>query len=646
MRDMYSGEPRGFGFATFADKAMAKKAKNDLNHTDLSGKPLRISFKRNPSEINHDANLHVSELSPNITGQELEALCSEYGNVLSIIIRTDDKGQSIGYGYVQFEKVEGAEKCIEALNGKEIHGKAIVVKKFVPRTKRANKLMRNNLYLKNFPASFSEEEVAKFIEESFGTFGKINSTCLKQDTKLGRFYAFVAFDKSEDAVSAVSSFSGFDFGGKIPEGEDGLFVDFAQSKIQRRRMLKNKHLKFKNQTNLYIKSIKKDVTSEQLKTIFQKWGTINSVCLKTHNFSGKKAAVTPTSELQFGFVNFPNAEEAKLAFSQAKNDDEVLNLIDLSVKTKDDFIHFAQPANVRKQFLKMKNKNYKATNMMQKSMSMMEKNPIFKQFMMMMKNFNGGGHNSGHHMRNKRFQHKRGHHHGNHHGHGGNNFGNMNMMNMMGNMGNMGNMGGMNMGNMGMNMGGMNMGAMGMNPMGGMGNNMMMNNNFKPQMPNMPPMNNLMSQNPNSMMNQIRPNPNLNTLPNLPSMGINSLNLPSLPTNMNKNLPNLPQIPQNLQNTRNQNQIPQKKDVNWLKNNLDEFNAMSQADKKNILGTLMYSKVNGVAAKNLVPKITGMLIDLDVLGVPEIIEILSDDEILRERIEEATKIIKEDNDGN
>lgn len=88
------------------------------------------------------------------------------------------------------------------------------------------------------------------------------------------------------------------------------------------------------------------------------------------------------------------------------------------------------------------------------------------------------------------------------------------------------------------------------------------------------------------------------------------------------------------------------KDVAWLANNLNEFEQMSQHEKKNILGTLMYNKIYGKAQEALVPKITGMLIDLDVLSIQEIVEILSDDALLQERINEARNIIEDDNNGN
>lgn len=85
------------------------------------------------------------------------------------------------------------------------------------------------------------------------------------------------------------------------------------------------------------------------------------------------------------------------------------------------------------------------------------------------------------------------------------------------------------------------------------------------------------------------------------------------------------------------------KDIRWLKNNVSQFNSMSPSEQKMILGNLMYQKVaEHTKNQNLIPKITGMLIDLEVLTIQEIIEILEKRDILVERIDEAIKIIEED----
>lgn len=57
----------------------------------------------------------------------------------------------------------------------------------------------------------------------------------------------------------------------------------------------------------------------------------------------------------------------------------------------------------------------------------------------------------------------------------------------------------------------------------------------------------------------------------------------------------------------------------------------------------MYYRVaeKNTVDKSLVPKITGMLIDLEVLELADIIEILTKDKALEERIADALEIIND-----
>lgn len=92
----------------------------------------------------------------------------------------------------------------------------------------------------------------------------------------------------------------------------------------------------------------------------------------------------------------------------------------------------------------------------------------------------------------------------------------------------------------------------------------------------------------------------------------------------------------------NQQPQMQTRDLNWLKANMVEFDSLDHHEKKNILGNLMYPLVEkSVSNPEHVPKITGMLIDLEVLKVSEIVEIMENTDALKDRIEEAIGIINE-----
>merc|ERR1712151_456677 len=98
----------------------------------------------------------------------------------------------------------------------------------------------------------------------------------------------------------------------------------------------------------------------------------------------------------------------------------------------------------------------------------------------------------------------------------------------------------------------------------------------------------------------------------------------------------------NMMGQNNQNQNAPVRDLEWLKRNLEAFEKFDNHEKKNILGNLMYPLVEqNVSIPEHVPKITGMLIDLEVLRANEIVEIMENQEALKDRIDEAIGIIND-----
>lgn len=81
--------------------------------------------------------LFVGKLSFNTTDDGLLALFSEYGKVLSAQVLTDrGTGQSKGFGFVEMESQEDAQKAISALDGKSFDDRIIVVSLARPREDR------------------------------------------------------------------------------------------------------------------------------------------------------------------------------------------------------------------------------------------------------------------------------------------------------------------------------------------------------------------------------------------------------------------------------------------------------------------------------------------------------------------------------
>ena len=89
-----------------------------------------------------------------------------------------------------------------------------------------------------------------------------------------------------------------------------------------------------------------------------------------------------------------------------------------------------------------------------------------------------------------------------------------------------------------------------------------------------------------------------------------------------------------------------KKVAEELRKTKKDFLQKSLDEQKNFLGNIMYARVRSMQKdEGLIPKITGMLIDMEVLEFEEILEIIEDDKSLKERIDEAIEVIN-DNANN
>lgn len=594
MRDAYTGESRRFAFVSYTKRDDAENAKKALNYTKIFDREIRICFKRAPGEFKANANIFIKNLDKAVTTKQLEEHTTEFGEILSCVVRTGEDGESLGYGYVQYKTEEAAKRAIEALNEKTILGSEWSVNEFVPRKNRVLE-QKKNLYVKHFPAAWDKEKVESELNNLFSEFGTITSNGVYEYTdKEGKtkYYSFVAYDSVESASNAINELNGKSLEGKVEEEEE-LYVGYAQNKNQRKEMLKKKHLTYQSVTNLYIKSLTPETTEEKIREIFSKWGKITSVCLKS-------ASKNIAKNLQFGFVNYATAEEANAAYAQAKNDEEVKKLIDSSHFPNVDFIYYAQPKSMRVQYLRMKEKNRQAMRM---------------NMMSMMGGFGMFGHRPGPKFppRNRNaFKSGPGS------ASSGSGMGGFTTMNpLMSGPNSMMTGPDMGFGQMGMG-GGFNFGMPGM-PQPGFGGPMQA-----------PSFNS--SNNPGST-SSAQHNSVHNVSSGMDSVPTSFLNSVNNTTGQNQT--------EEVEETHRQGET----NVRWLKENKNEFMAMSEEDQKNLLGHLMYQRVmeSGQATSDLVPKITGMLIDLEILEYEEIIDILENDLSLKERIAEAIEVMNDSN---
>ncbi len=112
------------------------------------------NFKGKESmERNEEANLFIKNLPQNTNTKEIFDLFSAHGNIVSIKLKQNQKGECIGYGYVNFDKSESAQAALDHLNHYQIKGKEIYVSLFSAKGQRAEEERYPLVLLKQIPPS-------------------------------------------------------------------------------------------------------------------------------------------------------------------------------------------------------------------------------------------------------------------------------------------------------------------------------------------------------------------------------------------------------------------------------------------------------------------------------------------------------------
>ena len=176
------------------DNEKFKTACEKLRYFEVKGKPCRaLPFDKDLLGSNKqkilDQNLFVRKVSADVSAKELEEKFGKYGDVKSLKISLNPNHTSRGYGFVCFQTPEGAQKAIQQAEDDKL---PFEVAKYQPKDRREMRRAFNNIYVKNFPTTWTEEDLKKH----FSKFGNITSVYLKTEEK-GAF-AFVCFGDKDN----------------------------------------------------------------------------------------------------------------------------------------------------------------------------------------------------------------------------------------------------------------------------------------------------------------------------------------------------------------------------------------------------------------------------------------------------------------
>ena len=296
------------------DKDMYKKAVQVLRYFDIEGKPCRgLPFDNtllgsNLTKTNESHNCFVRKIPKEMPASELDKIFSQCGTVKSLKISRDADHSSRGYGFVCFDTEEAAAKAADTLCESNTRDEILAVK-WNPRDRTQVRNLFNNLYVKNYPEEWTDEQLTAM----FLPYGNVGSLIQFKKEALGSF-AFVCFqgeDKNdhqygpEHASKAIEALNGKDMGnGKI------LYVKPALSASKRKEELLRETIKYKNskkRCNLYVKNFESKYTEQNLRDIFGNNGEREIESIKMFPIDKQDKA--------YAFVCFKTPDQAQAALS-------------------------------------------------------------------------------------------------------------------------------------------------------------------------------------------------------------------------------------------------------------------------------------------------------------------------------------------
>jgi RNA recognition motif-containing protein len=166
----------------------------------------RSEVKQNAEAIKDDpTNLIVNYLPVYFDKDDLRAMFEPYGNIQSLIVMYNNRGQrkkSRGYGFVKFSTAKEAQAAIAGVDGTRFQHKTIKVS--VARPGRARKC--SNLFISRLPIDWETSD----LERVFKPFGHIvECRVLKFTDGVSRRCGFVRYDKDEEAQQALRKMRDF-----------------------------------------------------------------------------------------------------------------------------------------------------------------------------------------------------------------------------------------------------------------------------------------------------------------------------------------------------------------------------------------------------------------------------------------------------
>jgi polyadenylate-binding protein len=212
-----NGQQAHFAFITFDSTQARQRAVTEMNYTRLDSHTILVvpcdqGTKRRIGS--HEGNLFVKNIDPSIDEAPLHDAFSNFGDVLSVHIRRDAAGKSLGFGFIQFARPEDAESAMGDLQGASINNHPIEIRRYLKPFQNPEATFKN-VYVKstsgNLPDGLNTDDG---LRDFMSQFGEVQSAVVKypprvpEVARLAGCFGLCNFEDHDCAKRAVEELDG------------------------------------------------------------------------------------------------------------------------------------------------------------------------------------------------------------------------------------------------------------------------------------------------------------------------------------------------------------------------------------------------------------------------------------------------------
>ena len=228
-----AGVSKGYGYVHYETAESAQEAINTIHGNMIEDFEVSVTpFLRHQDRAGQPewTNLYAKQFPTTLDDAQLKAIFEPYGTVASVYIQKDPEGKSRGFGFVNFNDHESAEKALQDLANKSIEdptAPGTTFELYVSRGQKKSERMREiknrvdamqsaniakysgmNLFVKNLDDSITDD----FLKDTFAPFGTITSAKIMRDDTIqgspSKGFGFVCYSSADEATRAVTELNG------------------------------------------------------------------------------------------------------------------------------------------------------------------------------------------------------------------------------------------------------------------------------------------------------------------------------------------------------------------------------------------------------------------------------------------------------